>query len=202
MFLETERLGLRKICDDDVDAFCGYAMDDEMSRMMGNALHHTKEDARLTFNWLKDREERCYVLILKETGRAIGHLTVCKVQGELMKLDALSGKKGCSMSFCISRHCRRQGLMEEAVRAVISRLFEEGMDFIQCGYLSFNDASARLQEKLGFAYLTTQSFEEDGETIAAVENILWKQWKQWQKLQKQLSVIFITQNVFIMRNSE
>ena len=79
MFLETERLCLRKICEDDFDAFCGYAMDDEMSRMMGNALHHTKEDARLTFNWLKDRGERCYVLILKETEAVIGHLTVCKV---------------------------------------------------------------------------------------------------------------------------
>lgn len=61
MFLETERLGLRKICEDDFDAFC------------------------------------------------------------------------------ISRHYRRQGLMEEAVRAVVARLFEE-----------------------------------DGETIIAVENILWK----------------------------
>lgn len=174
MFLETERLCLRKICEDDFDAFCGYAMDDEMSRMMGNALHHTKEDARLTFNWLKDREERCYVLILKEIGAVIGHLTVCNVPAELMKLDVLNGKKGFSMSFCISRHYRRQGLMEETVRAVIDRLFEEGMDYVQCGYLSFNDASAQLQKKLGFVYLTTQRFEEDGETIIAVENILWK----------------------------
>ena len=174
MFLETERLMLRKIEEADFDAFCGYAMDDEMSRMMGNALHHTREDARLTFAWLKDKEERCYVLILKETGAVIGHLTVCKVQSELMKLDALCGKKGCSMSFCISRFYRRRGLMEEAVRAVIARLFEESMDFVQCGYFSFNEASARLQEKLGFVYLTTQQFEEDGETIVAVENILWK----------------------------
>ncbi|MBR6790935.1 MAG: GNAT family N-acetyltransferase [Oscillospiraceae bacterium] len=174
MFLETERLMLRKIEESDFDAFCGYAMDDEMSRMMGNALHRTREDARLTFDWLKDKEERCYVLILKETGAVIGHLTVCKVQAELMELDALRGRNGRSMSFCISRHHRRRGLMEEAVRAVIARLFDEDMDFVQCGYLSFNEASARLQEKLGFTYLTTQRFEEDGETIVAVENILWR----------------------------
>ena len=174
MFLETERLILRKISEADFYDFCEYAMDDEMSRMMGNALHHTKEDARLTFDWLKDREERCYVLILKETGRAVGHLTVCKVPDELMELDALSRKKGRSMSFCISRHYRRRGLMEETVRAITDRLFEEGMDFVQCGYLSFNDASAELQKKLGFEYLTTQRFEEDGEKITAIENILWR----------------------------
>ncbi|MBQ4051276.1 MAG: GNAT family N-acetyltransferase [Oscillospiraceae bacterium] len=174
MFLETERLCLRKICEADFDAFCSYAMDDEMSRMMGNVLHHTREDARLTFDWLKDKEERCYVLILKETGTVIGHLTVCKVPAELTELDALREKEGRSMSFCISRHHRRRGLMEEAVRAVIARLFDEGMDYVQCGYLSFNDASSALQKKLGFVYLTTQCFEEDGEEIIAVENILWK----------------------------
>lgn len=175
MFLETERLSLRKICEADFDAFCGYAMDDELNRMMGNALYRTREDARLTFDWLKDREERCYVLILKETGVVIGHLTVCKVPAELTELDTLKDRSGRSMSFCISRHHRRQGLMEEAVRAVIARLFDEGMDYVQCGYLSFNDASAALQNKLGFSYLTTLCFEEDGETITAVENILWKQ---------------------------
>ena len=174
MFLETKRLLLRKIREEDFEAFCEYAMDDEMNRMMGRALLHTREDARLTFDWLKDKEERCYVLILQETGAVIGNLTVCKVPAELAELDALRGKKGCSMSFCISRFYRRRGLMEEAVRSVIGRLFEEGMDFVQCGYLSFNDASVNLQKKIGFEYLTIQRFEEDGEEITAIENILWK----------------------------
>ena len=38
MFLETERLALRKFQEDDFDDFCEYAMDDEMCRMMGREL--------------------------------------------------------------------------------------------------------------------------------------------------------------------
>ena len=115
--------------------------------------------------------------LLRDVAIDYGQGPVCSgVTFEINRGDriALRGRNGRSMSFCISRHHRRRGLMEEAVRAVIARLFDEDMDFVQCGYLSFNEASARLQEKLGFTYLTTQRFEEDGETIVAVENILWR----------------------------
>ena len=49
MFLETERLILRKFREEDFDDFCDYAMDDEMSRMMGRDRISTRADARLAF---------------------------------------------------------------------------------------------------------------------------------------------------------
>lgn len=175
MFLETNRLILRKFREEDFQDFCAYAMDEEMCRMMGNDLMDTEETARVTFDWLKDKEERSYVLILKETGRAIGNLNVTSVHDHLLKLPALAGKRGVSLSFCISRQYRRQGLMSEAVRAVIARLFdEEGMDYVQCGYFDFNTVSARLQEKLGFTHLITMTIDFKGEKRTTVENILWK----------------------------
>ena len=175
MFLETERLILRKFREEDFQDFCAYAMDEEMCRMMGNDLMNTEEAARVTFDWLKDKEERSYVLILKETGRAIGNLNVTSVPDHLLKLPALAGKRGVSLSFCISRRHRRQGLMSEAVRAVIARLFdEEGMDYVQCGYFDFNTVSARLQEKLDFTHLITMTIDFKGEKRTTVENILWK----------------------------
>lgn len=39
MFTETERLVLRKFHEGDFNDFCGYAMDDEMCRMMGSVYH-------------------------------------------------------------------------------------------------------------------------------------------------------------------
>lgn len=175
MFLETERLILRKFREEDFQDFCAYAMDEEMCRMMGNDLMDTEETARVTFDWLKDKEERSYVLILKETGRAIGNLNVTAVRDQLRSLPALAGKQGKDLSFCISRQYRRQGLMSEAVRAVIARLFdEEGMDYVQCGYFDFNTVSARLQEKLGFTHLITMTIDFKGEKRTTVENILWK----------------------------
>jgi len=46
VFLETERLILRKFEEADFDDFCEYAMDDEMSRMMGRRLLQNIDDAR------------------------------------------------------------------------------------------------------------------------------------------------------------
>lgn len=175
MFLETDRLVLRKFRDEDFADFCTYAMDAEMCRMMGNDLLDTEEAARANFDWLKDREERGYCLVLKETGRVIGNLTVTAVPKELAGLEPLAGKRGRSMSFCISRQYRRQGLMTEALLAVTAQLFDaEGMDYVQCGYFAFNTASAKLQEKLGFIHLTTMELDFKGDKITTVEQILWK----------------------------
>ena len=175
MFLETERLVLRKFREEDFADYCAYAMDDEMNRMMGNDMLDTVEAARQCFDWLKDKEERSYVLVYKETGRAIGNLNVTAGPFELRDLEPLAGKRGRSLSFCISRQYQRQGLMSEAVRAVIAHLFdEEGMDYVQCGYFDFNTVSAKFQEKLGFVHLTTLELDFKGEHVVTVEQVLWK----------------------------
>lgn len=175
MFLETDRLVLRKFRDEDFSDFCAYAMDEEMCRMMGNDPLDTEEAARENFDWLKDREERGYCLVLKEMGRVIGNLTVTAVPEEVAGLEPLAGKRGRSMSFCISRQYQRRGLMTEVLRAVIAQLFDaEGMDYAQCGYFPFNAASAKLQEKLGFTHLTTMELDFKGEKVTTVEQVLWK----------------------------
>jgi len=174
MFLQTDRLILRKFREEDFADYCAYAMDPEMCRMMGNDLLDNEKAARINFNWLKDREERGYVLVLKETGHVIGNLSVTATPDHLAKLPALAGKQGRSLSFCISRRYRRQGLMSEALRAVIGHLFDaEGMDYVQCGYFGFNTPSRALQEKLGFTHLTTLEANARGEHFAVEEQILW-----------------------------
>lgn len=174
MFLETGRLILRKFREEDFEDFYEYAANREMSRMMGDDLIG-REAARASFDWLKDKEERGYAIVRKEDGRVIGNLNVCAVPEELVCRPELAGRRGASLSFALSRQCRRRGLMEEALRAVIGELFQtEGLDYIQCGYFDFNRPSARLQEKLGFTRLTTGTIQRDGETIHTVENILWR----------------------------
>ena len=175
MFLETERLILRKFREEDFPDYCAYAMDEEMNRMMGNDLLDTEEAARTCFDWLKDKEPRDYALVLKETDHVIGNLDVVPVPKELLELPALAGKRGQSLSFCISRQYQRRGLMSEAVRAVAVHLFEEeGMDYVQCGYFDFNAVSRAFQEKLGFTHLATMEIDFKGERVVTVENALWK----------------------------
>ena len=174
MFLETDRLILRKFQEEDFADYRAYAMDEEMNRMMGNDMLDTVEATRECFDWLKDKEERSYCLVLKETGRVIGNLNVTAVPEEVAALEPLAGKRGRSLSFCISRQYQRQGLMSEAVRAVIAHLFdEEGMDYVQCGYFDFNTVSAKFQEKLGFTYLATLELDFKGEHVVSMEQVLW-----------------------------
>lgn len=175
MFLETKRLLLRKFEESDFADFCEYAADEEMCRMMGNDLITDSESARPTFDWLKDREERGYVIVWKELGKVIGNLTVYNRFHLAGSFPELQGKTGRSLSLSVSRQYQRRGIAFEALTAVIARLFEEGADYINYGYFPFNRASAGLCNKLGFSYLTTDRFQpEEGEEIVSIENILWK----------------------------
>lgn len=176
LFLETERLILRKFKEEDFADFWAYANDPEMCRMMGRDDMSRPETARFTFDWLKDREERGYALVLKENRWVIGNLTITLPSPSAVELRKLAGKKGRAMSFSLSRQYQRRGLMEEALRAVIAHLFEaEEMDYINLGHFDFNHASRDLQKKLGFSQLTTERFSVDGTEFVVMENILWKE---------------------------
>ena len=172
-FVETERLVLRKLCTEDFIDFCAYAADEEMSRMMGRERITDAASARPTFDWLVNREARAYGLVLKESGRVIGNLNVT-LPPQTVRNRVGEEKTGCALSFCITRAHQRKGLMEEAVRAVMERLFEEGMDYINCGHFDFNHASRALQSKLGFVPLLQEEVELDCGRVTVEENILWK----------------------------
>lgn len=177
MFLETERLVLRRFREEDFGDFFEYAADREMSRMMGRDDLTDRDAARTNFDWLKDREERSYALVLKENGKVIGNLNVGRVPDfpDEMDSEVLREKRGVSLSFSLSRHYQRRGLMYEALKAVIDELFQtEGVDYIHCGYFDFNAPSAALQKKLGFVRLATGTIHQNGEEIRTVENVLWR----------------------------
>ena len=179
MLLETKRLSLRKFAATDFDDYCHYVMnDDELAYMMKTEPIHTFEDARFCFDWKLNREtEIWYAVCLKDEKKTVvGGITIHPVPQEfILQRPELQNKSGVSLSFSISRHYRRRGLMEEAVRALIDYLFhEETMDFINCGYMEYNHASCQMQEKLGFTYLLTDRFKEDGKEFVAIENILWR----------------------------
>ena len=174
MFLETKHLILRKFNEEDFADFCEFAIDAEMCRMMGREDIHDEESARATFDWLMNREKRGYVLVYKESGKVIGNLTITAPPSPVAAHLLATKKSGCALSFSISRHYQRRGLMQEAVTAVITQLFQvEHFDYINCGYFDFNISSAKLQQKLGFEHLLTEHFVQDGTAFVVLENILW-----------------------------
>ncbi len=178
MLLTTNRLTLCKYRPEFFDDYCANVMnDDELAYMMKTAPIHTLEDARFCFDWKLNREsERWYALCLKsENNKVIGGITIHPVPDYISCFPELLNKRGVALSFSISRFYRRKGLMEEAVRGLIEHLFSvEGMDYINSGYMDYNEPSRLMHEKLGFTYLMTDTFEEDGVSLTAIEHILWK----------------------------
>lgn len=173
-FVETSRLLLRRLEEADFPAYAAYAVDDEMSRMMGRAFLHTEVDLRQNFNWLKDREPRCYGIVEKTSGRLIGNLNVCALPAPLAALPQLQNKQGQTLSFCIRRESQRKGYAAEAIRAVIEELFNaEQMDFVQCGCYTFNESSRKLQERLGFEFLANLRVPTPEGEAETIEHILW-----------------------------
>lgn len=145
-----------------------------MDRMMLRTPCKTEADVRLGFEWFLYKEERTDAIVHKETGATIGNLTVYNhVPESVAAQETVKGQKGKSLSFAISPAFRHQGFMLEAVRGVMECLFlDEKVDYISCGYLSYNSPSKALQEKLGFSYLLTKRFAYDGREMEAIENIL------------------------------
>lgn len=174
IFLETDRLILRRLEETDFAGYAAYATDDEMSRMMGRAFLKTEADIRANFNWLKDKEPRCYGIVEKAGGQLVGNLTVSAPPPPVAALPQLQGKRGEALSFCICRAAQRKGYAAEAVRAVVDELFNaEHADFVQCGCYTFNEPSRRLQEKLGFSFLTRLRVPTPQGEAETIEHILW-----------------------------
>lgn len=178
VFLATPRLILRRHRAEDFPAFRAYSADPELCRMTGSEPPEDEAALRRAFDYLTG-QERCYAMVLRDTGQAVGRLSIRDLPPCIRDHPALAGKRGASLSFALSRDFRRRGLMTEALKAVIAHLFQaEKMDYVNCGYFSFNDASRLLQEKLGFTYLASNPYPGPEGDITAIDNILWR--SQWE----------------------
>lgn len=174
IFLETDRLILRRLEESDFPDYAAYAVDNEMSRMMGRPILKTEADIRTNFGWLKDKEPRCYGIVEKTGGHLIGNLSICAVPALLTRLEQLQGRQGRTLSYCICRTAQRRGYAAEAIRAVIAELFDdEHFDFVQCGCYSFNTPSRMLQERLGFQFLASLCVPTPQGEAQTIEHILW-----------------------------
>jgi len=172
MVKETERLLLRPFETGDWEAYIDYFSDPEMWRMLGYRPFSVEEDFRGDFGWRLDNPH-VTALVLKETGRVVGHLCAGELNPPLLDREELRGLRGTSLSFSLHRALRRRGLMSEALEALLDELFrDEWLAFVNSGYFSFNEASAALHHRLGFHTLFCHEIERHGETIKVIETIL------------------------------
>lgn len=144
--LETERLILRQFRIEDAEAmYRNWASDDEVTRYLTWPTHSSAElTETLVMDWVKHYSESDYynwAIELKETKEVIGNISVVRIQEELNATD---------MGYCMGKAWWGNGIMPEALRAVIGYLFDEvQVNRIAACHDVHNPKSGRVMEKAG-----------------------------------------------------
>lgn len=147
--IETERLILRSFLPSDLDDFYEYASVEGVGERAGWKHHESKEESKeILDNFIS--QDRDFAIYSKKDNKVIGSLGVNEY-GMEEKLTEFNGYKGREIGYVLAKPYWGQGLMPEAVKAVIDYLFLDlDLDFLTCGYYNFNAQSKRVQEKCGF----------------------------------------------------
>lgn len=147
--LETERLIMRPWKSSDLDDFFEYASVPGVGEMAGWPPHKSKDDSKIILDRFINGK-KTFALVDKNKNKVIGSLGV-ELYGSEDKLSEFFSYKGRSIGYVLSKDYWGQGLMPEAVKAVIDYLFNTlDYDFLLCGHFDFNNRSKRVQEKCGF----------------------------------------------------
>lgn len=158
--LETERLLLRPVNQNDLSDIHEIAADPEVASTAGFAVSDSMEaSAKRMLEYMDDNET--LAVVLKETGKMIGTVSMQKRDWTMYPIER--NLKGREFGFDLNRQYWGQGLMPEAVRAVCDYCFETlGYDFLTAGYFLGNTKSARAVEKCGFTFLFEGEHEYPG----------------------------------------
>ena len=169
--LQTERLLLRPWRETDLPDFYAYASVDGVGQMAGWLPHRDLEESRRILGHFMAGKK---TFALEYQGKVIGSLGIEQYSEEhFPELSDLSGREIC---YVLSSNYWGQGLMPEAVKAVIRYLFERvKLDFILVGHFEWNRQSARVIEKCGFQYIKSRPYETRYGTVENLqESILYR----------------------------
>ena len=143
--IETDRLILRAWRDDDAADLYKYACDPAVGPPAGWDPH-TSVDYSLEVIHSFFSGPEVYAVVLKETGEAIG---CCGITYS----DRFTGSDEPEVGYWIGRPYWGQGLIPEAVKALISHAFEDlRLKSLWCSHYDGNDRSRRVCEKSEFIY--------------------------------------------------
>ena len=167
--LTTDRLTLRPWRESDLSDFYEYASVDGVGQMAGWNPHRNAEESKMILSRFIGGK---HVFALEHQGKVIGSLGIEEYsEKNYPELDSLQGRE---IGYVLSKAYWGQGLMPEAVKAVIDWLFgEEKLDFIMVGHFDWNEQSRRVVEKCGFHYIKTTKYKTRYDTVEnSVEYIL------------------------------
>ncbi|MDY5252856.1 MAG: GNAT family N-acetyltransferase [Erysipelotrichaceae bacterium] len=154
VILKTARLTLRPFQETDLDDFYAYAKVDGVGQWAGWLPHKSKEDTQVILN-LFIKGKKTFAIVYE--GRVVGSIGIERYNEK--ELPEFKDQQGREIGYVLAKDLWGNGLMSEAVKAVVNWLFvQEHLDFIVCGNFSDNHRSRRVWEKCGFKYYKNGSY--------------------------------------------
>ena len=148
--LETDRLILREWKETDVNDLFEYASIDGVGQMAGWSPHKSVDESTAVLKMFIDGK-KTFAVALKENNKVIGSVGIEKLSTEIDGCENLVGRE---LGYVLNKDFWGQGLMPEAVKAVINYCFDTvGCDYLLCSCSPVNKQSARVMEKCGFCFV-------------------------------------------------
>lgn len=148
MFFETERLCLRPWEETDLESLFKYAQHPKVGPICGWNPHKDIEESREVLHKILMVPET-YAMVLKETGEAIGSISLMFGTDGNMELQA----EECELGYWLAHPYWGQGLTPEAAKELLRHAFEDlGCSCVWCGHYEGNMQSRRVMEKCGFVF--------------------------------------------------
>jgi ribosomal-protein-alanine N-acetyltransferase len=156
VIIETNRMILRVWEETNLNDFYEYASVDGVGEMAGWKHHESIDVSRdILQSFIAAKNE--FAIVYKQNKKVIGSLGLhCSWANDDFDLANFKLK---DIGYVLSKDYWGQGLMVEAVKAVIGFCFEElELDAITCGHSPSNNQSKRVVEKCGFRYVKTSEY--------------------------------------------
>lgn len=144
--LTTERLILRRFkMEDAQDMFNNWAADPDVNTFMTWPAHTSVDVSKaVTEEWISHYGEgNCFnwAIEYKDNGHVIGSISVVDLNEEI---------ESCEVGYCMSKAYWGQGIMPEALKAVMAYLFDVvGMNRVGAKHDVNNPKSGRVMDKAG-----------------------------------------------------
>ncbi len=147
--IHTNRLLLRRFFESDAQMmFDNWANDHDVTRYLTWPTHKDVEISKSVLaEWIDSYENKEFyqwAVVLKDINEAIGSISVVNLS---------NNNEHCEIGYCIGKLFWDNGITTEALKAVISYLFNEvGFERISAIHQSENIASGKVMKKAGMQY--------------------------------------------------
>lgn len=171
--IETERLILRKMTENDAEDLFEYASEPKVSKFMPWKAHKTIEDSKqfidFILNAYEQKNKLTWAIELKKSGHMIGTVDFVKW---------LPKHSRAEIAYALSHHHWGRGYTAEAARALIGFGFKEmKLNKIEAPIVPANFQSQRVLEKVGMTLegIARQHFRIKGKLVDLAQYSILKE---------------------------